>query len=381
MSNRSARENIIAALFNEVPDYVPCCPDISNMIPARLTEKPFWDIYLYNNPPLGLAQVFAVDQLKVDGFSDQGRLDPSPEYAKKKKERIFYQQHEYTDTKTTFNTSHGDLTYKTRYYRNQPPVLIEKPIKNLMEDLPKLEEFFDPGAVQSFGVDYYSLVKEKLGDKGVICLNVPVPGLHWLHENQEGGFETAIKLFYEEPDLVREVCDIIHNYIIEYVQRGLEVGVDVIQLGASGMLHFQSPQIIRELSLSTMKEIAFLGKSEGVPCHLHACGKEQALVQLAADHTVITSVEPLEMPPMGDCVLASIKQEFGEKLGLKGNIHTIDVMLLGSPKDVENAVMSCINDAAYNGGYILSTGDQCPAETPIENLIAMVKATRSFGQY
>ena len=44
MSNLSARENIIAALFNEIPDYVPCCPDISNMIPARMTEKPFWDM-------------------------------------------------------------------------------------------------------------------------------------------------------------------------------------------------------------------------------------------------------------------------------------------------------------------------------------------------
>ena len=105
MSNRSARENIIVALFNEVPDYVPCCPDISNMIPARMTEKPFWDIYLLNDPPLGLAQVFAVDQLKIDGFSDQGRLDPSPEYAKKKKERIIHRQNEYIDTKTTFKTS------------------------------------------------------------------------------------------------------------------------------------------------------------------------------------------------------------------------------------------------------------------------------------
>jgi uroporphyrinogen decarboxylase len=383
MVKRSARENIIAALFNEIPDYVPCCPDISNMIPARLTRKPFWDIYLHNDPPLGLAQVFAVDKLKVDGFSDQGILDPSPLYAKKKRERILPNQakHNYIDTKTIFKTSHGDLTHQTRYYRNQPPTLIEKPIKDLTEDLPKLEEYFDPCAVQSFGAEYYSLVKEKLGDRGVICLNVPVPGLHWLHENQEGGFDTAVKLFYEKPELVKEACKVLHNYILEYARRGLRFDIDAIQLGASGLLHFQSPPIIRELSLPTMKEIALLAKSEGVPCHLHACGKEKALVKLAADDTVITSVEPLEMPPMGDCILSTIKQKFGERLGLKGNIHTIDVMLLGSPDDVENAVTSCINDAASDGGYILSTGDQCPAETPLENLITMVKTTRTYGQY
>jgi hypothetical protein len=42
---------------DEVPDCVPACPDISNMVPARLTGKPFWDIYVYQDPPLWKAHV------------------------------------------------------------------------------------------------------------------------------------------------------------------------------------------------------------------------------------------------------------------------------------------------------------------------------------
>ncbi|MHA2333169.1 MAG: uroporphyrinogen decarboxylase family protein [Candidatus Hodarchaeales archaeon] len=212
-----------------------------------------------------------------------------------------------------------------------------------------------------------------------MCLNVPVPGLHWLHEHLEGGLNRAVRAYYEEIESVKETCKLLHEYLIEYVKKGLTINVDAIQLGASGLLHFQSPRMIRELSLDTMREIALLARSHRIPCHLHACGNERALVKIVAEKTAITSVEPLEMPPLGDCELAEIKKTFGKRLGLKGNIHTIKTMLFGNPKDVETAVKCCIENAAYEGGYILSTGDQCPAETPVENIQAMVKATQKFG--
>ena len=46
------RERLLKVLAGEIPDCVPVAPDISNMIPARLTGKPFWDLYLYNDPPI-----------------------------------------------------------------------------------------------------------------------------------------------------------------------------------------------------------------------------------------------------------------------------------------------------------------------------------------
>ncbi|MFX0181595.1 MAG: hypothetical protein ACFE95_00835 [Candidatus Hodarchaeota archaeon] len=163
MAYRSTRENIIAALLNEVPDYVPCCPDISNIIPAKKTRKPFWDIYLHKDPLLGLAQVNAINKIRIDGFSDQGKLNPSFEYNRKFTESIARDKREmgFIDTKSTFKTSYGDITYKTRYYSNQPPALIEKPIKNLHEDRPKLEEFLDPNSIQNFTAEYYSLLFPK----------------------------------------------------------------------------------------------------------------------------------------------------------------------------------------------------------------------------
>jgi len=53
------KDRMLAALNNEQPDRVPDAPDISNMIPCRLTGKPFWDIYLYDDPPWWQAYINA----------------------------------------------------------------------------------------------------------------------------------------------------------------------------------------------------------------------------------------------------------------------------------------------------------------------------------
>jgi uroporphyrinogen decarboxylase len=100
-----------------------------------------------------------------------------------------------------------------------------------------------------------------------------------------------------------------------------------------------------------------------------------------AEETNLTIIDPLEHRPMGDCDLAEIKRLYGNKIVLKGNLHTTDVMLRGTVDDVVRASKKAIDDAAAGGRYVLSTGDQCGRDTPDENIIAMVGTARSYGRY
>ena len=84
---------------------------------------------------------------------------------------------------------------------------------------------------------------------------------------------------------------------------------------------------------------------------------------------------------MGDCVLADLKRLYGDRIALKGNLHTTEVMLKGSPDDVRAASRQAIDDAAEGGGFMLSTGDQCGRDTPDENIRAMVETARTYGKY
>jgi len=114
---------------------------------------------------------------------------------------------------------------------------------------------------------------------------------------------------------------------------------------------------------------------------LHSCGRQRQMIDILANETDLDVVNPLEVPPMGDCDLGEIKRSFGHRLALMGNIHTTEVMLFGTPDDVRAACRKAIDDAACGGGFILSTGDKCGRDTPFENIFAMVETAKEYGRY
>jgi len=161
----------------------------------------------------------------------------------------------------------------------------------------------------------------------------------------------------------------------------LETKPDFICLGGSGTLIHQTPEMFKELALPIIKEITKLCKKYNIPSHIHSCGPEKELIKYCYGETDLTIIDPLEIPPMGDCILKDLKKKYGDKLVLKGNLHTTNVMLQGNKRDVIEASKRAIDDAAQGGRFILSTGDQCGRDTPDENIFAMIDTVRTYGKY
>jgi len=63
-----------------------------------------------------------------------------------------------------------------------------------------------------------------------------------------------------------------------------------------------------------------------------------------------------------------------------GNLHPLDVMMYGSPADVEAACKELIKKCGPGGRFILQCSD-FPPRTPIENLKAMRSAVEKYGYY
>ncbi|MCK4373761.1 MAG: hypothetical protein KAX19_00490 [Candidatus Brocadiae bacterium] len=162
---------------------------------------------------------------------------------------------------------------------------------------------------------------------------------------------------------------------------GLDARPDFLSVGGSGTLVFQTVEIFRQLAFPAVKRAIELATESGVPTHVHSCGPEKELVKAFAEETTLTVIDPLEQPPMGDCDLAELKRLYGDRIVLKGNLHTTRDMLRGSAEDVVAASKKAIDAAAEGGRFILSTGDQCGRDTPDENLRAMVETARTYGQY
>ena len=389
MASMTPRERMLTAMRNEIPDRVPVAPDMSNMIPCRLTGKPFWDIYLYQDPPLWRAYMDAVEYFGIDGWvynldgfyiPDPNAPPPEPSdvvsetvIVEKSPERLVIRG--YTQRPGEGKQWGDHVTVFPRY--DPPTALLAEKIG--LAGVP--DEYWPIEGVkpQKQGFELLAEALELFQGRGVIGAYVGPPQLG----KPEPGAGFSI---YDYQDRYEEVLQWSRDGTEAaevYLRRvlGGPVRPDFILTGGSGMLVFNTLEIIRELALPALQRITRVCKEEGIPSQIHCCGPERELVKLCALETDLTSINPLEVPPMGDCDLGELKRSFGDKISLMGNLHTTDVMLRGSVKDVRRESLKAIRAAGENGGFVLSTGDQCGRDTPEENIREMVRVAEEFGVY
>lgn len=372
------RERLLTVLRGEVPDCVPVCPDISNMVPARMTGKPFWDIYVYRDPPLWKAHIDALKHFDLDGgfelyaFGDLfGDLGPAWEA------RIVKRNPDGSFVTQDFCEETGAWsTYVQVHTADNPPATNVLPAKVGLPPVPSTWERIEGVRAWPKGLALWQLVRETMGDQGIVGMPSGASTLLVNDEAEIYEFHDNPRKFYDRREAM---LDLVGRRMAKIAQ--LETKPDFLLCGASGSLVFQTPKTFRELALPVLKRVTELAYDLGIPTHVHSCGPEKALVKMAAEETHLTVIDPLEVPPMGDCDLAELKRLYGHRIVLKGNLHTTSVMLRGTVDDVVRASRQAIDDAAAGGGFILSTGDQCGRDTPDENIRAMVQTARTYGRY
>ena len=242
-----------------------------------------------------------------------------------------------------------------------------------------VEKTFAPPV--GYNPDKLKQQRKAVGELGAFGVALGYPGLHNWFGLFEGGVETLSYAYYDRPDLIFRMRELHEAQLIRQMEMVIAERPDFILLGASGTITLSSPAIARQLCLPTIKKLTAMAKSAGIPTMIHSCGKERILVKWCAEETDLNCINPLEIPPMGDCDLAEIKQAYGSRLALMGNLHTSAVMLFGSVDDVRKAALQAMLDGGVGGGFILSTGDQLGRDTPEENIRAMIGTAHEFGQY
>jgi uroporphyrinogen decarboxylase len=376
----TARERVVTAMRNQKPDRVPVAPDISNMVPARHTGKPFWDIYIDDNPPIWKAYIDAVDRLGIDGWFIYG--DMQFRYPGTTPERIAARTMQDDRWYLTWAGTRGgiDYTYEQIYYRADSPTRTRKAVGDLDKEWELAKAFLS----EPTGWDPTILEQQRkaLGEKGALGVHQSYPGLQcWPYVWLDGGIEKGVEWYYDRHDLIMEVRELHERQCLKEMEMVLDAKPDFIIFGGSGTITLQSPAIARELCLPTLKKLTRMAQQAGMANMLHSCGREMDLVKMCAEETDLGCINPLEIPPQGDCDLAVVKKTYGARMALMGNLHTTAVMLNGTPDQVREASRKAIQDAGEGGGFILSTGDQCGRDTPDANIRAMVEAAETWGRY
>jgi len=95
--------------------------------------------------------------------------------------------------------------------------------------------------------------------------------------------------------------------------------------------------------------------------------------------TGVDGLNPME--PIAGMDIGKIKQRYGKRLCLIGNIDCAYILSEASTSEVEAAVKECILRASAGGGHIISSSNAIHSSVKPENYRTMIAATKKYGRY
>ncbi len=193
------------------------------------------------------------------------------------------------------------------------------------------------------------------------------------------GYERMCYALYDEPDLLHDIFKICLAYFKEGARQCVAAGCDAIWLSddfGDSCRGFLKPEHFRRHVLPYFAELAEYTANLGVPVMLHSCGHiSEYLDDLA--QTRICAVHPLQRTAGMD--LRAVKERYGKRFCIIGNIDSSRTLPFGSPEDVAAEVREAIDIAAPGGGYILASDHSLHDGIPVENILEMFKVGAEYG--
>lgn len=223
----------------------------------------------------------------------------------------------------------------------------------------------------------YIEIDEWMGERHVPVAHIPAGFISVMHMR---GMQEILTDLYDCPDLIRSIVDlerqIARRHISAFVASPAEAGYQDICWATGAVM---GPKLFERWCLPDVQMAADLVGVAGKLTGLYTLGHIRDLMPMFADagtHFVET-FEPNE----GDITLAEAKRLYGKKMCILGN-YDCTILAFGTVEDARNETLRCLREGMEGeGGFVLITGDEVPADTKFENLKAMVDTVAERGRY
>lgn len=193
------------------------------------------------------------------------------------------------------------------------------------------------------------------------------------------GMENALSTMHTDPDIFRAVI----QRILEFYLKANEIFYDATQGelhavligndfgGQSGLM--LSPTMINDFVLDGTRQLVKQAQNRGLKVIHHSCGSIRGiiphLIGLGVD--VIHPIQALAkgMEPQ------ALKDDFGDQVSFCGGVDAQDLLVRGTPGEVEDAVHA-LRDIFPTGLILSPSHEAILPDTPPENIAAMFHAAR-----
>lgn len=185
-------------------------------------------------------------------------------------------------------------------------------------------------------------------------------------------------------DYVEPLLDEIANYSIG-------IGLALIELGADLMLTgddlgmdigpMLAPRMWRRYLKPRLQRVfdAYRQAKPDIMIAYHTCGSVlpfiDELIEIGMDVLNPIQVTAHGMDP------ATLKAKYGQRIAFCGGVDQRHVLPEGTTADVEVEVRRRISEMGRGGGYIVAPTHDIQADTSVENVLEVFRATKKWGVY
>ncbi|MEM2690440.1 MAG: uroporphyrinogen decarboxylase family protein [Nitrososphaerota archaeon] len=242
-----------------------------------------------------------------------------------------------------------------------------------------LEAYGPPNAFHPDIYEAMECIMKYVSAKDVAVIGQVHSGWHFAFQVR-GGIDKILIDFYRNSFFAKKLLDKIAKACQSFAKAMIELGVDALFVtddyaGKNGP--FMNPKLFREYELPNLKEVVNIAKKHGVPVLKHSDGNLYPILDDIVN-AGISALHPIE-PEVMD--LAQVKEQYGDKICLMGNVDCKYILPYGTEEDVRRDVRRCIDAAAKNGGFILTSSNSLHANVKVENIYIMVDEARKYGRY
>ncbi len=189
------------------------------------------------------------------------------------------------------------------------------------------------------------------------------------------GFENYLGYLMGEPKFVEEMTVRLADYACAVVAQAEGMGADGVRFGDDW--GFQDrlmvrPEVWRRIFKEQYRRIFEAARKIGLVVMIHSCGNITDIVPdlIEVGCEVIHPLQP-EVMDVEWCA-----REYGKDVAFWGGLGSQSTIPLGTVEDVRREVSHWLSLFA-DGGYVLAPAGAAPADTPVENVVAIVEEARA----
>ncbi len=276
-------------------------------------------------------------------------------------------------------------TLDASHFRNQWGTVVQKtaeslvhPVEGAVKSEKDLDKWSPPDPDEPWRYERLKeLVSKYKGQKAIIAAFADPFNV----ANEVRGAANHYMDFVRNPDLVDRLAGLIRDYYLRYIKNCIEVGVDIIHV-TGDYATTKWPMLSREHFakhvIPVLKTLIEEAKNRGAYATKHTDGNLMPILDLIID-TGIQGLHPID--PNAGMDLGEVKEKYGHRLCLMGNVDCAYVLSWGTLEEVSEDVKRCVRQAARGGGYICMSSNSIHSAVKPENYVEMVRAIHEYGKY